>query len=73
MDDDNQGQQLEVLWDYEPDRWILADEGWDDLASKGLDSPQRFAAFFHTLRWNCTTAIDDRLFHVNHPGFAGGF
>jgi len=27
VDDDNQGQALQVLWDYEPDRWILADEG----------------------------------------------
>ena len=64
VDDDNQGQPLQVLWDYEPDRWILADEGWEDLASKGLDSPERFAAFFHTLRWNCTTATDARLFQA---------
>ena len=64
VDDDNQGQPLQVLWEYEPDRWILADEGWKDLASKGLDSPERFAAFFHTLRWNCTTATDARLFQA---------
>ena len=64
VDDDNQGQALEVFWDYEPDRWILVDEGWEDLASKGLDSPHRFAAFFHTLRWNCTTATDSRLFQA---------
>ena len=64
VDDDNQGQPLQVLWDYEPDRWILADEGWEGLASKGLDSPERFAAFFHTLRWNCTTATDPRLFQA---------
>ena len=64
VDDDNQGQPLQVLWDYEPDRWILADEGWADLASKGLDAPERFAAFFHTLRWNCTTATDARLFQA---------
>jgi len=64
VDDDNQGQALQVLWDYEPDRWILADEGWEDLASKGLDSPEQFAAFLHTLRWNCTTATDPRLFQA---------
>ena len=64
VDDDNQGQPLQVLWDYEPDRWILADEGWENLASKGLDSPERFAAFFYTLRWNCTTATDARLFQA---------
>ena len=64
VDDDNQGYALQVLWDYEPDRWILADEGWEDLASKGLDSPEQFAAFLHTLRWNCTTATDPRLFQA---------
>ena len=64
VDDDNQGQALEVLWEYEPDRWILTDEGWADLASKGLDSPRLFAAFLNTLRWNCTTATDSRLFQA---------
>ena len=64
VDDDNQGQLLQVLWDHEPDRWILADEGWSDLAVKGLDSTERFAAFLHTLRWNCTTATDTRLFQA---------
>lgn len=33
-DDDNQGQTLDVFWDYEPDRRILEEEGWANLASK---------------------------------------
>ncbi len=37
-DDDNQGQALEVFWDYEPDRCILEEEGWGDLASQGFDA-----------------------------------
>ena len=64
VEDDNQGQTLEVFWNYEPDRRIIEDEGWADLASKGLDPPHRFAAFFHTLRWNCTTATDPGLFQA---------
>ena len=60
-DDDAQGQELEVYWDYEIDRLILEDEGWADLASKGFDSPRHFAAFLHTLRWNCVTATDPNL------------
>ena len=63
-DDDNQGQSLEVLWDYELDRRIIRDEGWDDLGEKGFDAPQQFAAFFHTLRWNCVTATDPSLFQA---------
>ena len=61
-DDDNQGQSLDVYWDYEPDRRILEEEGWQDLAAKGFDRPEQFAAFLHTLRWNCVTATDPNLF-----------
>ncbi|MGC8520099.1 MAG: SNF2-related protein, partial [Steroidobacteraceae bacterium] len=61
-DDDAQGQVLEVYWDYEPDRLIVEEEGWADLAARGFDSPRSFAAFFHTLRWNCVTATDPNLF-----------
>ena len=64
VDDDNQGQGLEVFWKYEPDRLILQDEGWSDLAAKGLDPPKQFAAFLNTLRWNCTTATDPNLFQA---------
>ena len=60
-DDDAQGQTLEVFWDYEIDRLILEEEGWKDLATKGFDPPRQFAAFFHTLRWNCVTATDPTL------------
>ncbi|MEX2555579.1 MAG: DISARM system SNF2-like helicase DrmD [Actinomycetota bacterium] len=63
-DDDAQGQILEVFWDHEIDRWIMEEEGWADLASKGFDQPDRFAAFFHTLRWGCVTATDPDLFQA---------
>jgi superfamily II DNA or RNA helicase len=63
-DDDAQGQALDVFWDYEIDRRILAEEGWNDLAAKGFDPPSHFAAFFHTLRWNCVTATDPNLFQA---------
>lgn len=61
-DDDAQGQALDVFWNCEPDRLILEEEGWADLAAKGFDSPAMFAAFLHTLRWNCVTATDPNLF-----------
>src|SRR6059058_146301 len=31
-------------------------------AAKGFDPPRQFAAFLHTLRWNCVTATDSNLF-----------
>src|SRR4051812_49388193 len=61
-DDDAQGEELEVLWDYELDRAIIEDEGWDDLASRGFDDPRQFAAFLNTLRWNTVTATEANLF-----------
>jgi len=61
-DDDAQGQALDVYWDYEIDRRILEEEGWQDLASKGFDPPRHFAAFLHTLEWSCITATDPNLF-----------
>jgi SNF2 family DNA or RNA helicase len=63
-DDDAQGQSLDVLWDYELDHLILTEEGWADLAAKGFDQPHQFAAFLHTLRWNCVTATDPNLFQA---------
>ncbi len=63
-DDDAQGQALDVFWDYELDRRILEEEGWADLAAKGFDAPRQFAAYLHTLRWNCVTATDPNLFQA---------
>jgi hypothetical protein len=61
-DDDNQGRQLEVLWDHEPDRQILSDGDAFSTDFTQFDSPQRFAAYLHALRWNCVTATDAKLF-----------
>jgi len=63
-DDDAQGQSLEVYWDYELDRCILEEESWANLAQRGFDPPRHFAAFLHTLRWNCVTATDPNLFQA---------
>lgn len=63
-DDDAQGQTLDVFWDYELDRRILEEEGWQELAAKGFDPPRQFSAFLHTLRWNCITATDPNLFQA---------
>ena len=61
LDDDAQGQPLEVLWDLEPDAEVLNAAGWDHVAARGFDAPGLFAAYVHTLRWNCVTAANPRL------------
>jgi superfamily II DNA or RNA helicase len=60
-DDDAQGQELKVFWDYEPDRLIIEAEHWD-LGANGFDEPRLFAAFYNTLRWNTVTATNPDLF-----------
>ncbi|MCX6875008.1 MAG: DISARM system SNF2-like helicase DrmD [Verrucomicrobia bacterium] len=62
LDDDAQGEQLAVDWGLELDRRIVSEEAWKDIGKKGFDPPREFAAFLNTLRWNCVTATDPRLF-----------
>ena len=62
LDDDAQGQQLEVIWEIEMDAQVLDGETWQSIGKKGFDQPCFFSAYIHTLRWNCVTATDPRLF-----------
>ena len=64
IDDDNQGQPLEVLWEQEVDPDILTGEAWEAIAQRGFDPPRLFSAYLHTLRWNCVTATDPSLFQA---------
>jgi hypothetical protein len=61
LDDDAQGQTLEVLWEKELDQQILSGEAWDSIATRGFDPPSKFGAYLNTLRWNCVTSTDPRL------------
>src|SRR5437660_5676979 len=61
VDDDAQGQQLEVLWERELDAQVLSAEAWDQIASRGFDPADKFAAYLNVLRWNCVTSTDASL------------
>jgi hypothetical protein len=62
LDDDAQGEQLEVVWESEADAKVIGEEAWDRIGSKGFDPPNHFSAFLNALRWNCVTATQPRLF-----------
>ena len=62
VDDDNQGQPLEVLWEKELDPTVLSSEAWEKIAEQGFDDSRLFAAYLNTLKWNCVTSTDPRLF-----------
>jgi superfamily II DNA or RNA helicase len=61
VDDDAQGQSLDVLWENELDAEIRSAENWSRIAERGFDPAPRFAAYLNTLRWNCVTSTDPRL------------
>ena len=56
IDDDAQGETVELLWDAELDGSILRGEGWAAVAKNGTDDPSVFSAYLRTLRWNTATA-----------------
>lgn len=61
LEDDAQGEPLEVIWELELDARVLDEEAWKKIGAKGFDDPRLFAAYFNTLRWNCVTSTNSRL------------
>src|ERR1035441_10129058 len=61
VDDDAQGQTLDVLWEIEPDARAHKSDRWHGLGTREIDDPALFAAYVNTLRWNCVTATDATL------------
>jgi hypothetical protein len=68
LDDDAQGQHLEVVWELELGTEILNREAWQSIGKRGFDDPRQFSAYLHTLRWNCVTATDPRIFQAPLSG-----
>ena len=64
LDDDAQGQQLEVFWEREVDAKLVGASSWESVTQKGFDDPRYFSAYLHTLRWNCVTSTDPNLFQA---------
>ena len=64
VEDDAQGEPLEVFWEREIDAKLIEAATWDAVVSKGFDNPRYFSAYFHTLRWNCVTSTDAKLFQA---------
>lgn len=62
VDDDAQGQLLEVLWEKEIDARNEDEDAWSQIGKKPFDAPELFSAYFHTLKWNTVTATDAKLF-----------
>ena len=55
VEDDAQGEALEVLWETELDGQVLDAEAWAKIGQKGFDDTRHFATYFKALRWHCIT------------------
>jgi superfamily II DNA or RNA helicase len=64
LEDDAEGEELEVLWEAEVDAQRLKGADWFALAQGQFDDPKQFGAYYHTLRWNAVTSTDPELFQA---------
>ncbi len=64
LEDDAQGETLEVFWEREIDAQVLEAASWEAVAKRGFDNPRYFSAYLHALRWNCVTSTDPKLFQA---------
>lgn len=64
LEDDAQGEPLEVLWEREVDARLQGQGAWEDVSRRGFDDPRLFSAWLHTLRWSGVTAADIELFQA---------
>jgi ERCC4-related helicase len=64
LEDDAQGDRLEVFWEREIDALVLEGASWDAVAHRGFDQPRHFSAYLHALRWNCVTSTNPKLFQA---------
>jgi ERCC4-related helicase len=64
LEDDAEGEALEVLWENELDAKRMNEADWSKLARGQFDPPKWFAAYYRTLRWNSVTSTDPKLFQA---------
>jgi ERCC4-related helicase len=64
VDDDAQGQRLDVIWDAETDARVIRAGRSALKATTHPDDPRTFAAYLHALRWGCVTSTDPTLFQA---------
>lgn len=64
LEDDALGEALEVLWEREVDALYIGATSWESVASRGFDDAKLFSAYLHTLRWNCVTSTEPKLFQA---------
>jgi len=64
LEDDAEGEELQVLWESEVDAELINEADWSKLSKGEFDPTKFFAAYYRTLRWNTVTSTDPKLFQA---------
>ena len=56
LEDDAEGEELQVLWEREVDAERIDEADWSKLTKGEFDPVKFFAAYYRTLRWNTVTS-----------------
>ena len=64
LEDDAEGEELQVLWESEVDAERINEADWSKLSKGQFDPTKFFAAYYRTLRWNTVTSTDPKLFQA---------
>jgi len=64
LEDDAEGEELQVLWEREVDAERINEADWSKLSRGEFDPTKFFAAYYRTLRWNTVTSTDPKLFQA---------
>lgn len=64
VDDDAQGDEVQVLLPPEVAGKLMDEEAWSELGARGGDDAQAFAAYLRTIGWRTATAADRDLFQA---------
>lgn len=62
IEDDAAGEASVIYWESEPDAKVISVK--TALSSTHLDPPDRFAAWYHTLRWQGLSVVDRSRFQA---------
>ena len=60
VSDGGYGDEMQVIWEVEPGREVLAAQTLPNVTPDGFDSPRRLAAFLDAIRWSAVTSADTR-------------
>lgn len=61
IEEDHYGQELTVIWELEPGRGVVREQGLpESIRADQFDEPKTFAAYLDALRWGALTSADPK-------------